>query len=376
MKGYSHAGRLLIERVRRFRCFHHGAAAFPDGLRGSFQRRTEYLIFKVAKIGAVWYLTPMQTPFRLNDILLVIVVISSMAAAVIFPDFGSRFQALPFYCLMINFFLSYLSINIADVWKALKGHGRQILAFTVMKLAILPVILYFVFYAVAPDYALAALLLTGVSTGVVSPMISNMVKGNSSLVLVVVVITSALAPFTLPTLVKIVVARDVMISFLAMLKMLATVIFIPIVLVELIRYLTPRLVAPILRIQFPVSLLMFAIINLGVFYRYASFFRKEPAALVTALAVVFILAAIYCAVGIFFFRKGPLPNQLAGAVMLGNLNNVLVIVFSSHFFGPVEPLVAALYMIPFFIIVIPLRYYHHWKTEMVTGRHHHYHHVS
>src|SRR5512138_1098234 len=199
----------------------------------------------------------MQTPFRLNDMLLVVVVISSMAAAVVFPDFGSRFQALPFYCLMINFFLSYLSIDLADVWKAFAGHGMQILTFTVMKLAVLPVILYFIFYVVWPDYALAALLLTGVSTGVVSPMISNMVKGNSSLVLVVVVVTSVLAPFTLPALIKIVIAREVTISFLAMLKMLATLIFIPIVLVEIIRCLTPRLIAPILKIQFPVSLLMF-----------------------------------------------------------------------------------------------------------------------
>ena len=54
---------------------------------------------------------------------------------------------------------------------------------------------------------------------------------------------------------------------------------------------------------------------------------------------------------------------MAGAVMLGNVNNVLVIVFSSEFFGPVEPLVAAMYMIPFFVIVIPLRYYRHRKTK-------------
>jgi BASS family bile acid:Na+ symporter len=51
--------------------------------------------------------------------------------------------------------------------------------------------------------------------------------------------------------------------------------------------------------------------------------------------------------------------------MLGNINNVLVIVFASEFFGPVEPLVAAMYMIPFFVIVIPLRCYHHRKT--MTG---------
>ena len=247
----------------------------------------------------------MQTPFRPNDLALVFVVMSSTVIAIIFPDFGARFQVLPIYCLMINFFLSYLSIDLASVWTALKGHGNQILGFTVMKLAILPVIIYFIFYFVAPDYALAALLLTGVSSGVVSPMISNMVGGNSSLVLVVVVITSVLAPFTLPALIKMVAAKEVAISFWAMLKMLATVIFIPMVLVEIIRYRMPKLVAPILKIQFPVSLLMFAIINLGVFYQYAPFFKKEPSVIMMAAIVVFLLAAIYCVVGIFFFRKRP-----------------------------------------------------------------------
>jgi bile acid:Na+ symporter, BASS family len=258
---------------------------------------------------------------------------------------------------MINFFLSYLSIDLASVWKTLKGHGAQILLFTVMKLAILPVILYFVFSLIAPGYALSALLLTGVSAGVVAPMISNMVRGNSALVLVLVVITSALAPFTLPALIKTVASKDVVISFLSMIRMLATVIFVPIIIVEIIRYRLPRLVAPIQRVQFPVSLLMFAVINLGVFYRYATFFKKEPSVIIMATFVVFVLAAIYCVVGIAFFRGGSLENQLAGAVMLGNINNVLVIVFSSQFFGPVEPLVAAMYMIPFFVIVIPLRYY-------------------
>ena len=114
-----------------------------------------------------FYKSFMHTPFRANDILLVIVVISSMSVAVIFPDFGAQFQMFPVYCLMINFFLSYLSIDLADVWKALQGHSREIMGFTVLKLAILPVIIYYLFYFVAPDYALAALLLTGVSTGVV-----------------------------------------------------------------------------------------------------------------------------------------------------------------------------------------------------------------
>ena len=307
----------------------------------------------------------MPMPFRLNDLLLVIVVIASMAAAIIFPDFGSLFQALPVYCVMANFFLSYLSIELGDVWKALQGHARQILSFTVMKLVILPVVLFYIFYYIAPAYALSALLLTGISTGVVAPFISNMVRGNSSLVLVVVVITSALAPFTLPLLIKIIAARQMEISFFSMLRMLALVIFVPIIAVEALRRLTPRLIAPLMKMQFPVSLLLFALINLGVFYRYAPFFKKEPSIIILASLVAAGLGAIYCVIGIFFFWKSSLTNQLAGAVMLGNLNNVLVIVFSSQFFGPIEPMVAAMYMIPFFVIVIPLRYYRHRKIRAV-----------
>jgi BASS family bile acid:Na+ symporter len=307
----------------------------------------------------------MLMPFRLNDILLVVVVITSMTAAIVFPDFGSLFQVLPVYCVMANFFLSYLSIELSDVWKALQAHSRQILTFTVLKLVVLPVILFYIFYYIAPAYALSVLLLTGISTGVVAPFISNMVRGNSSLVLVVVVITSVLAPFTLPFLIKIVATRQAEISFFSMLRMLAMVIFVPIIAVEILRRLTPKLLAPLTKMQFPVSLVLFALINLGVFYRYAPFFKKEPGIIMLATAVALVLAAIYCVIGIFFFRKSSLSNQLAGAVMLGNLNNVLVIVFSSEFFGPIEPMVAAMYMIPFFVIVIPLRYYRHRCTMSI-----------
>jgi len=310
----------------------------------------------------------MQTSFFLNDLALIVVVIVSILAAIFFPDFGSYFQTLPVYCVMINFFLSYLSIDLESAWKALRLHSVQILAFTAVKLAVLPLIIYFLFSLIAPAYALAALLLTGVSTGVIAPMVSNMVRGNSSLVLVVVVATSALAPFTLPAIIKIAAARETAISLTAMIRMLAMVLFIPIIVVEIMRVLMPKLIAPIMKIQFPLSLLMFALINLGVFYRYASFFRQEPILIIRALLVVFVLAAIYGVVGIFFFRKSSVENQLAGAVMLGNVNNVLVIVFSSEFFGPVEPMVAAMYMIPFFVNVIPLRYYRQRKIKAASSK--------
>ncbi|MGZ3579364.1 MAG: bile acid:sodium symporter family protein [Syntrophales bacterium] len=309
----------------------------------------------------------MQLPFRINDLLLLIVVLSSLAAGTVFPNFSSLFQSLPIYCLMVLFALSYLSIELDIVWRTLKDHSKTILAFTVLKSLILPVAVFYIFKVIAPTYALSALLLIGVSTGVVAPFISNLVKGNSPLVLVVVVITSVLVPITLPALIHVVAARYAELSLIAMIRMLMLVIFVPILVVECLRRLTPGLLKHLMKRQFPLSLLLFAIINLGIFCRYSPLFKKDPSIIITASAVAVVLAAICCTVGILFFWKSSVENQLAGAVMLGNMNNVLVIVFSSEFFGPIEPIVAAMYIIPFFGLVMPLRYYSHWRARAADG---------
>jgi BASS family bile acid:Na+ symporter len=48
-------------------------------------------------------------------------------------------------------------------------------------------------------------------------------------------------------------------------------------------------------------------------------------------------------------------DRLAGAISFANINNVLIIVFSSQFFGPLSPTLAAMYMLPFFAMIVPAR---------------------
>ncbi|HET6459237.1 MAG TPA: hypothetical protein VFG29_00475 [Syntrophales bacterium] len=179
-------------------------------------------------------------------------------------------------------------------------------------------------------------------------------------------ITSAFVPITLPALIHVVItAKYAELSLIAMVRMLMLVIFVPIFVIEGLRRLTPGLLKRLMKRQFPLSLLLFAIINLGIFCRYSPLFKKDPIIIIMACAVAIVLSMICCTVGILFFWKSSVENQLAGAVMLGNMNNVLVIVFASEFFGPIEPIVAAMYIIPFFGLVIPLRYYSHRRTTAV-----------
>ena len=294
---------------------------------------------------------------RLNDLILLLVVFLSMLAGILLPDFSSFFQPYPLYLMMFLLFLSFLPIKPEAVWHTIRHNGKTVLWLSFLKLIALPVVIYFLFRVFYPSYALAALLLTGISTGVVAPFISSLLNANSFLVLVMVVVSSPIVPFTLPALVKILAGQTIEISFLGMMRMLCMVIFIPILSIQVLRRLTPGLLESIMKRRFPISLFIFAIINLGIFSKYAGFFRQNPATLVEATLIAVVLGAVYVVFGILVQCKSTVENQLAASVSFGNMNNVLVIVFSSQFFGPLEPTLAAMYMIPFFGLILPLRIY-------------------
>lgn len=299
----------------------------------------------------------MELPFRPRDILLLAVVFSSMAAGICCPQVFAFLQPYPLACLMVLFFMSFLSIRLEAVWEALRRASLPLVSFVALKMFVLPLVLYGLFNLVMPEYALSALLLTAVSTGVVAPFMSNLVGGNSARVLVVTVITSILVPFSLPAVVEIVLAASVDLSFWDMLRVLALAIFVPIAAVQILRRVAPRLLEAANRRAYPVNLVMFACITLGVFSKYADIFYNDPALIVEAVAVDMALAAIYAAAGILFFRRSAVEERLAGAVMFAHMNNVLMIVFSAQFFGPRETMTAAMYLVPFFVLVLPLKHY-------------------
>ena len=301
--------------------------------------------------------------FRLNDLILLLVIFSSMFAGILFPEQVSFLQPFPLYLMMLLLFLSFLTTQMASVWEILKSHGRAVIWLSFLKMFLIPAVIYYLFREFYPPYAIGALLLTGVSTGVVAPFIAGLVNANGSLVLVMVVISSLIVPFSLPFLVKFLAGQDVAIPLGKMVQMLSLVIFVPAVAAETLRRLSSSILNKLVAMRYPVSLMIFAAINLAVFSKYADFFRQNPAIILEATSISIILGAIYVIIGILSHYKSTLGNQLAAAITFGNVNNVLVIVFASEFFGHLEPTLAATYMIPFFGLIFPLRIYQRMRKN-------------
>jgi BASS family bile acid:Na+ symporter len=298
----------------------------------------------------------------MRDLILLIVIYASLLAGIFFPRACEVFQPFPLYCMMSLLFLSFLSISFSDISRTLRSKGVLIGVFLLVRMILLPAAVFFLFKAFWPGYSLSALLLTGIATGVVAPFISGLLQANTPLVLVVVVCSSLLVPFTLPPMVDILCGRTMELSVWAMMRLLLMVVFVPVALAQLLKRISSVAVETLRRYQFPISLFIFAVTNLGIFSKYSNFFYQEPMTIVSATVVAFILAALYLVAGILISWGRPVEDQVASVICLGIMNNVLVIVFSSQFFTPIEPTVAAMYMIPFFALIVPLRAYRGWRA--------------
>jgi predicted Na+-dependent transporter len=288
--------------------------------------------------------------FSPRDFLLLAVSFGSLLIGVLAPGVCAPLQPYPVVFMMLLLFLSFLSIRISQIWDT-------------FRMILFPVAVTLLFRLIWPAYSLSALLLAGISTGAVAPFFANLLQANMALVLVVVVASSLLVPFTLPPLVAFLFGHSMEIPLLDMMRLLVMVVFIPLAAAEVLKKAAPRAVDLIRGKQYPLSLILFAMTNLGIFSKFADFFRQNILILMTSISAAFLIGAISIAAGILVAWRWTLPDQLASGISLWIMNYILVIVFSAQFFSPLEPTVAALYTFPFYAMVIPVRAWRNYRSR-------------
>jgi BASS family bile acid:Na+ symporter len=301
--------------------------------------------------------------FSPRDILLLAVSFSSLLIGILAPRIGAPLQPYPVVFMMLLLFLSFLSIRIYAIWETARQFPLRIAWFLLFRMILFPAAVALLFRWVWPAYSLSALLLAGISTGAVAPFFANLLQANTALVLVVVVGSSLLVPFTLPPLVAFLFGQSMEIPLFDMMRLLTMVVFIPLTVAEVLKKAAPRAVDLIRGKQFPISLILFAMTNLGVFSKLADFFRQNFLVLMNSISAAFLLGAVFIVSGILVAWRWRLPDQLASVISLWIMNYILVIVFSARFFSPLEPTVAALYTFPFYALVILVRAWRNWMIK-------------
>jgi BASS family bile acid:Na+ symporter len=253
-------------------------------------------------------------------------------------------------------FLAFLKVIPGEIWDTLRRRAVKLGLLILAKLVVLPVIVFLLVVKFLPAYTLGLMLLAGVSTGLSAPFFSGYIGANISLVLAMTVVTTLLLPVSLPLIVRVLVGREVHIDLIGLVLFLAALIFIPLLMSILSRRLLPRASAWLDRQAYPISLALFAGMNLGAFGLYAPFLREHQAQVVTAVLLSCALGAFLAGAGMLLFWSNPAPERSAAAGALGWINNVLVIVLGQYFNDPLTSVLAALYLVPYYALIVPLGY--------------------
>jgi BASS family bile acid:Na+ symporter len=296
----------------------------------------------------------MPLMLRIKDIVLLIVVFGSMAAGVFWPNETRGLSPFLSWFLMGMLLLAFLKVFPSEIWDTLQRYSVKLPLLILTKLTVIPLLIYPIAIKLLPAYALGIILLAGVSTGLSAPFFSGYVGANISLVLAMTVVTTLLLPLTLPLLIKILIGRELQFDLIGLVWFMTVLIFFPLMVSVSLRRLAPKIAGWLDERSYPISLVLLAAMNLGALGLYAPFLRAHHAVAVISVLIGFGLGAVLAGAGMVLFWSNPPLERVAAAGALGWVNSVLVIVLGNYFGDPLTSILAAFYMVPYYVLIIPL----------------------
>ncbi|MEI7740889.1 MAG: bile acid:sodium symporter [bacterium] len=217
----------------------------------------------------------------------IVIVLVGLLAGLFYPELFKPFHSWNTFMLQLIFFLSALRIDINDLKKYTLDWKMNLLAAFFM-LVFLPVAVYLPLKYFAPHWALAFLIALAGPTGMTIALVADFFHGKTSLALVISVVTSILAPFTMPIVFQIFAGAEVHIHAIFMLRELATAILIPFILAYIVSRLVPKLVARGSSIWRTVSVMIFGLLIASIVSKTAVV-ASDPAALHLSLKTFVVL---------------------------------------------------------------------------------------
>ncbi|MGN6708353.1 MAG: bile acid:sodium symporter family protein, partial [Candidatus Nitrosocosmicus sp.] len=229
------------------------------------------------------------------------------------------------------------------------------------KLIVIPIVIYIVgnyieFPKPSKEVLLSMFLLSGISTGLGSPFVTNFVSGKLPIVVGLIITTSLSVPFILPALVYILFNSQFSIPLENMIVLLSIALFIPLIASNLIRKYFPIAITKIAKRNLLFSIIFIFLMNYAVFAKYSSFFFHNLNFVLDNILIAFVLFTFYGFVGYFFAKVIGLDKKerISIFIAMSYVNNMLVVVLAQQFFNTQVAALSAFYNIPYYLGILLL----------------------
>lgn len=265
------------------------------------------------------------------------IVLIGLVAGLTLPGVFDFFHPWNTLLLQIIFFLSALRVNMKDLTGYALDWKMHVLTAAFM-LVVLPLAVYVPLAPFAPDWALAFMIALAAPTGMTIALIADFFGGKTSLALIIVLLTSVLAPFTIPVITQITVGQSVAIDSVGMLWSLAQVIILPFVLAFLFQRFAPAVVARGDAAWRTASVVVFGVLIASIVSNTTTGAAGAP--LITDLRMVLMLLAVFGYLAFLFWLSYRMvywrnaAERITIALCMVYMNFTLSLYIADRFFAP------------------------------------------
>ncbi|MEK7528895.1 MAG: bile acid:sodium symporter, partial [Patescibacteria group bacterium] len=169
---------------------------------------------------------PLRRAISFFDSHFLVFFVCTIAVGLILPQAGLILYRYVPFVLMTILFLVFLRMDTAELLHQARHPLFLLYALTIL-LVVMPSVVYLIASIIAPQYAIAMLLLSSVSAGVSTPAWSQFMKGDVVLSTVVATASKFFVPFTLPFVFKLLTSSTLSIDISSLFFTTFKLIFIP-----------------------------------------------------------------------------------------------------------------------------------------------------
>jgi BASS family bile acid:Na+ symporter len=280
----------------------------------------------------------------------------STLVGILFSSIGNIFS--PYVLLFLGIIL-FLNLVKLDTTELLSTFIKpfNLITLSIVKLVVIPLLMYGLALIFYPQDALPILLLSGVSTGLGAPFVANLIGAKLSLIVGTVVTTSIFVPFILPILVYTLFQSRLSIPVVDMGMLLSLALFVPLVFGGIVKKYTPRIAETLGKNSMAPSFALIFFINLVIFSKASNYFFINQMFVINTIIESLILFAVFGVIGylISFTLNKDKKTKFSGFIVMTYINNILVVVLAQQFFGSQIAALATFYNIPYLIGIIILK---------------------
>jgi predicted Na+-dependent transporter len=281
-------------------------------------------------------------------------LLAGIVAGLFFPVYNDFMMSLVKPMLMLMLFFVFLKTDALHIIEAIKDY-KLMLYITCIYMLIMPVIFYFLVNLFDPRLAVAILLLTAMPAGVSSPTLTDIVKGNIPLSMSIVIITSLIAPFTVPLLFGVLKSNSLPVDLLALFRDLALIVFLPMLVSQIIKRYFPAAIIKQQHLFTSFNVILLFILVYAVMGSQSEMIITDIRKIlwqVIFLYIVFIL--LHIAGYLMAFRQNK-ENKVTIAIGAAYMNNGMAIVLAATHFDPSVMILMVLSEIPWNTLLAPFR---------------------